>query len=93
MVDGALLIVDAKRGADAPDPLRAAKALSKAAADCVHQQGSIGRGVDPEQAVDKVLDLFLGARLRRRHQCDFPICSASGMAAFAKPDWRLKATT
>jgi GTP-binding protein len=43
--------------------------------------------VDPEQAVDKVLDLFLelGAD---DDQCDFPYLFGSGMGGYAKPDMK-----
>ena len=43
--------------------------------------------VDPETAVDKVLDLFLelGAD---DDQCDFPYLFGSGLGGFAKPDMK-----
>ncbi|MEI6828406.1 MAG: translational GTPase TypA [Synechococcaceae cyanobacterium ELA445] len=85
MVDGALLIVDANEGPMPQTRFVLKKALEKGLRPIVFVN-KIDRGrVDPEQAVDKVLDLFLelGAD---DDQCDFPYLFGSGMGGFAKPD-------
>lgn len=85
MVDGALLIVDANEGPMPQTRFVLKKALEKGLRPIVFVN-KIDRGrVDPEQAVDKVLDLFLelGAD---DDQCDFPYLFGSGMGGYAKPD-------
>jgi len=66
-------------------PLRAAQALEQGVRPiCVHPTRSIGRGVDPEQAVDKVLDLFLGSAPTDDQWTPYLFSAALG--GFAKPD-------
>jgi GTP-binding protein len=85
MVDGALLIVDANEGPMPQTRFVLRKALEQGLRPIVFINKIDRARVDPEQAVDKVLDLFLelGAD---DDQCDFPYLFGSGMGGFAKPD-------
>jgi GTP-binding protein len=85
MVDGALLIVDANEGPMPQTRFVLRKALEQGLRPIVFINKIDRSRVDPEQAVDKVLDLFLelGAD---DDQCDFPYLFGSGMGGFAKPD-------
>jgi len=85
MVDGALLIVDANEGPMPQTRFVLRKALEQGLRRIVFINKIDRARVDPEQAVDKVLDLFLelGAD---DDQCDFPYLFGSGMGGFAKPD-------
>ena len=85
MVDGALLIVDANEGPMPQTRFVLKKALEQGLRPIVFVNKIDRARVDPEQAVDKVLDLFLelGAD---DDQCDFPYLFGSGMAGYAKPD-------
>ncbi|MFZ9265258.1 MAG: GTP-binding protein, partial [Vulcanococcus sp.] len=85
MVDGCLLIVDANEGPMPQTRFVLKKALEKGLRPIVFVNKIDRARVDPEQAVDKVLDLFLelGAD---DDQCDFPYLFGSGMGGYAKPD-------
>nr|YP_002048923.1 tyrosine binding protein [Paulinella chromatophora]ACB42713.1 tyrosine binding protein [Paulinella chromatophora] len=83
MVDGCLLIVDANEGPMPQTRFVLKKALEQGLRPIVFVNKIDRARVDPEQAVDKVLDLFieLGAD---DDQCDFPYLFGSGMAGYAK---------
>jgi GTP-binding protein len=85
MVDGCLLIVDANEGPMPQTRFVLKKALEKGLRPIVFVNKIDRARVDPEQAVDKVLDLFLelGAD---DDQCDFTYLFGSGMGGYAKPD-------
>ncbi len=85
MVDGCLLIVDANEGPMPQTRFVLKKALEKGLRPIVFVNKIDRSRVDPETAVDKVLDLFLelGAD---DDQCDFPYLFGSGLGGFAKPD-------
>jgi len=87
MVDGCLLIVDANEGPMPQTRFVLKKALEKGLRPIVFVNKIDRARVDPEQAVDKVLDLFLelGAD---DDQCDFPYLFGSGMGGYAKPDMK-----
>jgi GTP-binding protein len=78
MVDGCMLIVDANEGPMPQTRFVLKKALEKGLRPIVFVNKIDRARVDPEQAVDKVLDLFieLGAD---DDQCDFPYLFGSGM--------------
>ncbi|WP_269623054.1 translational GTPase TypA [Prochlorococcus marinus] len=85
MVDGCLLIVDANEGPMPQTRFVLKKALEQGLRPIVFVNKIDRARVDPEEAVDKVLDLFLelGAD---DDQCDFPYLFGSGLGGFAKPD-------
>ncbi len=87
MVDGCLLIVDANEGPMPQTRFVLKKALEKGLRPIVFINKIDRSRVDPEIAVDKVLDLFieLGAD---DDQCDFPYLFGSGLGGFAKPDMK-----
>ena len=87
MVDGCLLIVDANEGPMPQTRFVLKKALEMGLRPIVFVNKIDRARVDPEQAVDKVLDLFLelGAD---DDQCDFPYLFGSGMGGYAKPDMK-----
>ena len=87
MVDGCLLIVDANDGPMPQTRFVLKKALEKGLRPIVFVNKIDRARVDPEVAVDKVLDLFLelGAD---DDQCDFPYLFGSGMGGYAKPDMK-----
>lgn len=87
MVDGCLLIVDANEGPMPQTRFVLKKALEKGLRPIVFVNKIDRARVDPEIAVDKVLDLFLelGAD---DDQCDFPYLFGSGMGGYAKPDMK-----
>ncbi len=87
MVDGCLLIVDANEGPMPQTRFVLKKALEKGLRPIVFVNKIDRVRVDPEIAVDKVLDLFLelGAD---DDQCDFPYLFGSGMGGYAKPDMK-----
>ena len=87
MVDGCLLIVDANEGPMPQTRFVLKKALEKGLRPIVFVNKIDRVRVDPEVAVDKVLDLFLelGAD---DDQCDFPYLFGSGMGGYAKPDMK-----
>ena len=87
MVDGCLLIVDANEGPMPQTRFVLKKALEKGLRPIVFVNKIDRARVDPEVAVDKVLDLFLelGAD---DDQCDFTYLFGSGMAGYAKPDMK-----
>ncbi len=83
MVDGCILIVDANEGPMPQTRFVLKKALEKGLRPIV-VVNKIDRGqADPDQAVDKVFDLFveLGAD---DDQCDFTTLFASGISGYAK---------
>lgn len=92
MVDGCLLIVDANEGPMPQTRFVLKKALEKGLRPIVFVNKIDRARVDPEQAVDKVLDLFLelGAD---DDQCDFPYLFGSGMGGYAKPDMATESET
>jgi GTP-binding protein len=92
MVDGCLLIVDANEGPMPQTRFVLKKALEKGLRPIVFVNKIDRARVDPEQAVDKVLDLFLelGAD---DDQCDFPYLFGSGMGGYAKPDMKTESDT
>jgi len=92
MVDGCLLIVDANEGPMPQTRFVLKKALEKGLRPIVFVNKIDRARVDPEQAVDKVLDLFLelGAD---DDQCDFPYLFGSGMGGYAKPDMATESDT
>ncbi len=83
MVDGCLLIVDANEGPMPQTRFVLKKALEQGLRPIVFVNKIDRARVDPETAVDKVLDLFLelGAD---DDQCDFPYLFGSGIGGFAK---------
>jgi len=87
MVDGCLLIVDANEGPMPQTRFVLKKALEKGLRPIVFVNKIDRARVDPEVAVDKVLDLFLelGAD---DDQCDFTYLFGSGMAGYAKPNMK-----
>ena len=78
MVDGCLLIVDANEGPMPQTRFVLKKALEQGLRPIVFVNKIDRARVDPETAVDKVLDLFieLGAD---DDQCDFPYLFGSGL--------------
>lgn len=82
MVDGCLLIVDANEGPMPQTRFVLKKALEKGLRPIVFVNKIDRARVQPEQALDKVLDLFLelGAD---DDQCDFPYLFGSGMGGYA----------
>lgn len=87
MVDGCLLIVDANEGPMPQTRFVLKKALEKGLRPIVFVNKIDRARVEPEQALDKVLDLFLelGAD---DDQCDFPYLFGSGMAGYAKNEMK-----
>ena len=87
MVDGCLLIVDANEGPMPQTRFVLKKALEQGLRPIIFVNKIDRPRVDPETAVDKVLDLFieLGAD---DDQCDFPYLFGSGLGGFAKPDMK-----
>ena len=87
MVDGCLLIVDANEGPMPQTRFVLKKALEQGLRPIIFVNKIDRARVDPETAVDKVLDLFieLGAD---DDQCDFPYLFGSGLGGFAKPDMK-----
>ncbi len=85
MVDGCLLIVDANEGPMPQTRFVLKKALEQGLRPIVFVNKIDRARVDPETAVDKVLDLFLelGAD---DDQCDFPYLFGSGLGGFAKSE-------
>nr|YP_009530521.1 tyrosine binding protein [Paulinella micropora]AXY63210.1 tyrosine binding protein [Paulinella micropora] len=85
MVDGCLLIVDANEGPMPQTRFVLKKALEQGLRPIVFVNKIDRARVDPEQTIDKVLDLFidLGAD---DDQCDFPYLFGSGMGGYAKVD-------
>jgi GTP-binding protein len=85
MVDGCLLIVDANEGPMPQTRFVLKKALEKGLRPIVFVNKIDRARVEPEQALDKVLDLFLelGAD---DDQCDFPYLFGSGMGGYAKSE-------
>lgn len=83
MVDGCILIVDANEGPMPQTRFVLKKALEKGLRPILVVNKIDRDKADPEQAVDKVFDLFveLGAD---DDQCDFTTLYASGLAGFAK---------
>jgi len=92
MVDGCLLIVDANEGPMPQTRFVLKKALEKGLRPIVFVNKIDRARVDPEVAVDKVLDLFieLGAD---DDQCDFTYLFGSGMGGYAKPDMKTESET
>jgi len=92
MVDGCLLIVDANEGPMPQTRFVLKKALEKGLRPIVFVNKIDRARVDPEIAVDKVLDLFLelGAD---DDQCDFTYLFGSGMGGYAKPDMKTESET
>ncbi|HGY5551917.1 MAG TPA: translational GTPase TypA [Prochlorococcus sp.] len=92
MVDGCLLIVDANEGPMPQTRFVLKKALEQGLRPIVFVNKIDRPRVDPETAVNKVLDLFfeLGAD---DDQCDFPYLFGSGMSGFAKPDMATESDT
>ncbi len=92
MVDGCLLIVDANEGPMPQTRFVLKKALEQGLRPIVFVNKIDRARVDPETAVDKVLDLFieLGAD---DDQCDFPYLFGSGLGGFAKPDMATESQT
>ena len=87
MVDGCLLIVDANEGPMPQTRFVLKKALEQGLRPIIFVNQIDRPRVDPETAVDKVLDLFieLGAD---DDECDFPYLFGSGLGGFAKPDMK-----
>lgn len=85
MVDGCILIVDANEGPMPQTRFVLKKALEKGLRPIVVVNKIDRPRADPDQAVDKVFDLFveLGAD---DDQCDFTTLYASGLSGFAKED-------
>lgn len=83
MVDGCILIVDANEGPMPQTRFVLKKALEKGLRPIVVVNKIDRPNVHPDQAVDKVFDLFveLGAD---DDQCDFTTLYASGLGGFAK---------
>jgi GTP-binding protein len=90
MVEGCLLIVDANEGPMPQTRFVLRKALEKGLRPIVVVNKIDRPRVDPFQAVNKVLDLFLelGAD---EDQCDFPYLFASGLQGFCLEEENLKA--
>ncbi len=88
MVDGCLLIVDANEGPMPQTRFVLKKALEKGLRPIVFVNKIDRARVEPETAIDKVLDLFLelGAD---DDQCDFPYLFGSGLGGFAQTDTQL----
>ncbi|WP_320676663.1 translational GTPase TypA [Prochlorococcus sp. MIT 1300] len=89
MVDGCLLIVDANEGPMPQTRFVLKKALEQGLRPIVFVNKIDRARVEPETAVDKVLDLFLelGAD---DDQCDFQYLFGSGLGGFAQPDMKTK---
>lgn len=89
MVEGCLLIVDANEGPMPQTRFVLRKALEKGLRPIVVVNKIDRPRVDPFQAVNKVLDLFLelGAD---EDQCDFPYLFASGLQGFCLEEGHLK---
>tara|TARA_Y100001970_G_scaffold294175_1_gene447972 strand:- start:10248 stop:12053 length:1806 start_codon:yes stop_codon:yes gene_type:complete len=87
MVEGCLLIVDANEGPMPQTRFVLKKALEKGLRPIVFVNKIDRPRVQPEIAVDKVLDLFLelGAD---DDQCDFPYLFGSGLGGFAKSEMK-----
>ena len=85
MVDGCILIVDANEGPMPQTRFVLKKALEKGLRPIVVVNKIDRPRADPDQAVDKVFDLFveLGAD---DDQCDFTTLYASGLSGFAKEE-------
>ena len=85
MVDGCLLVVDANEGPMPQTRFVLKKALEQGLRPIVFVNKIDRARVEPETAVDKVLDLFLelGAE---DDQCDFPYLFGSGLGGFAKTE-------
>ena len=85
MVDGCLLVVDANEGPMPQTRFVLKKALEQGLRPIVFVNKIDRARVEPETAVDKVLDLFLelGAD---DDQCDFPYLFGSGLGGFAKDE-------
>ncbi|QEY31615.1 translational GTPase TypA [Synechococcus sp. RSCCF101] len=85
MVDGCLLVVDANEGPMPQTRFVLKKALEQGLRPIVFVNKIDRARVEPETAVDKVLDLFLelGAD---DDQCDFPYLFGSGLGGFAKSE-------
>ncbi len=83
MVDGCVLIVDANEGPMPQTRFVLKKALEKGLRPIVVVNKIDRPRADPDEAINKVLDLFieLGAD---DDQCDFPYLYASGMMGYAK---------
>jgi GTP-binding protein len=92
MVDGCLLIVDANEGPMPQTRFVLKKALEKGLRPIVFVNKIDRARVEPEQALDKVLDLFLelGAD---DDQCDFPYLFGSGMGGYAKTEMSVESTS
>tara|TARA_Y100001968_G_C19440268_1_gene762122 strand:- start:1314 stop:3119 length:1806 start_codon:yes stop_codon:yes gene_type:complete len=89
MVDGCLLIVDANEGPMPQTRFVLKKALEQGLRPILFVNKIDRARVEPEIAVDKVLDLFLelGAD---DDQCDFPYLFGSGLGGFATADMESK---
>tara|TARA_Y100001968_G_C19426450_1_gene754637 strand:- start:407 stop:2209 length:1803 start_codon:yes stop_codon:yes gene_type:complete len=92
MVDGCLLIVDANEGPMPQTRFVLKKALEQGLRPIVFVNKIDRARVDPETAVDKVLDLFLelGAD---DDQCDFPYLFGSGLGGFAQSEMAIQSDT
>ena len=92
MVDGCLLIVDANEGPMPQTRFVLKKALEKGLRPIVFVNKIDRARIEPEQALDKVLDLFLelGAD---DDQCDFPYLFGSGMGGYAKAEMSVESST
>jgi GTP-binding protein len=92
MVDGCLLIVDANEGPMPQTRFVLKKALEKGLRPIVFVNKIDRARVEPEQALDKVLDLFLelGAD---DDQCDFPYLFGSGMGGYAKAEMSVESSS
>jgi GTP-binding protein len=92
MVDGCILIVDANEGPMPQTRFVLTKALAKGLRPIVVVNKIDRPSAEPDQAVDKVFDLFveLGAD---DDQCDFPHLFASGISGFAKDRLDEESTT
>ena len=89
MVDGCLLIVDANEGPMPQTRFVLKKALEQGLRPIVFVNKIDRARVQPETAVDKVLDLFLelGAD---DDQCDFPYLFGSGLGGFATAEMAIE---
>jgi GTP-binding protein len=83
MVEGCLLIVDANEGPMPQTRFVLKKALEKGLRPILVVNKIDRPRVEPHQAIDKVLDLFLDLGADD-DQCDFPYLFASGISGFAK---------
>jgi len=92
MVDGCLLIVDANEGPMPQTRFVLKKALEKGLRPIVFVNKIDRARIEPEQTLDKVLDLFLelGAD---DDQCDFPYLFGSGMGGYAKAEMSVESST